>query len=79
MSRMRLIVGTSEWGIDDHVGDVAGIVASIENAMRDGEVVKLPLLDGAGRRVTVYYNGRTGTTLTLDFGDDSRPGTISPG
>lgn len=75
MSRKRIIVGQSEWAIaDEHV---VSVVDQIKAAMTDGTVAQLELLDGAGREVTVYLNGRAAESVVVDLDRGPRPSEIS--
>ena len=65
MSRKRVIIGQSEWGIEDQ--NVTAVVAAIKTALTDGTLAELPLLDGSGRVVTVYLNGRTVLSVVVDL------------
>ncbi|WBB80608.1 hypothetical protein O7606_04245 [Micromonospora sp. WMMD882] len=75
MSRKRVIIGQSEWGVDER--DVDTVVEQIKTALAEGAVAELVLLDGAGRPVTVYLNGRAAVTVVVDLDRDPRPSEIS--
>lgn len=75
MSRKRVIIGQSEWAVDER--DVQTVVEQIKAALENGTVAELALLDGAGRPVTVYLNGRTAVTVVVDLDRDPRPSEIS--
>lgn len=75
MSRKRVIIGQSEWTIDER--DVQSVVEQIKAALENGTVAELVLLDGAGRPVTVYLNGRAAVTVVVDLDRDPRPSEIS--
>lgn len=75
MGRKRVIVGGSEWAIDEQ--DLDGVVTQIRTAMAEGTVAELSLLDGAGRSVTVYLNGKVAETVVVDLDRGPRPGEIS--
>ena len=71
MSGMQLIVGQDRWSIPaDNVEDVA---KQVQQAMEEGTVAQLGLLDTAGRPVKVWFNGRVAATAVLDIGEDPRP------
>jgi hypothetical protein len=70
----RVIVGQSEWGLDD--GDVDKVTGQIQSAMESGAVVELELLDTAGRVVTVYLNGKVAETVVIDLDRGPRPSEI---
>jgi hypothetical protein len=72
---MRVIVGQSEWGIDNK--DLDTVVELVKVAMEKGEVATLPLLDGANRPVTVYLNGKVAPTVAIDIDEAPRPSEIS--
>jgi hypothetical protein len=72
---MRVIVGTSEWGIDSK--DVDSVVEQVKAAMENGEVATLSLLDSADRPVTVYLNGKVAETVVVDLDGAPRPSEIS--
>ena len=71
----KVIVGASEWGLQD--GDAADVLTRIKSAMTDGGVAELPLVDSAGRPVTVYVNGRTTDTVVVDLDGGPRPSEFS--
>lgn len=75
MSRKRVIIGQSEWTIDER--DVETVVEQIRTALTEGTVAELVLLDSLGRPVTVYLNGRTAVTVVVDLDRDPRPSEIS--
>lgn len=75
MSRKRIIIGQSEWAVDER--DLENVLAGIKSALENGSVVELPLLDGAGRPVTVYLNGKAAVTVVVDLNLDPRPSEIS--
>lgn len=75
MSRKRVIVGQSEWAIDEQ--DVENVVDQIKSALDKGTVAELPLLDGAGRAVTVYLNGKVAETVVVDLDRGARPSEIA--
>jgi hypothetical protein len=75
-----LRVGSASYVIDEGTGtDIAAIVAQVEQALGDGTVVKVPVLDADKNRMTLYLNGGRVDTVVFDTGDGSRPGVISPG
>jgi len=75
MSRKRVIVGQSEWAIDEQ--DVESVVDQIKSALDKGAVAELPLLDGAGRAVTVYLNGKVVESVVVDLDRGPRPSEIA--
>ncbi len=75
MGRKRVIIGSSEWGIDD--ATAADVTAKIKAAMENGTVVELSLLDSADRQVTVYLNGRATSSVVVDLDVGSKPTEIS--
>jgi hypothetical protein len=75
MGRKRVIIGQSEWGIDD--ADVPDVTGKIQAAMENGTVVELPLIDSANRQVTVYLNGTVTPSLTVDLDLGPKPTEIS--
>ncbi|HEV2637926.1 MAG TPA: VCBS domain-containing protein [Actinocrinis sp.] len=75
MSERRVIVGQSEWAFP--AGDVTATVESIKTALETGAVVALDLVDGSGREVTVYLNGKAAQTVVVDLGGGPRPSEIS--
>jgi hypothetical protein len=77
MGRKRVIIGQSEWGIDDE--NVNDVVAKIKAAMEEGTVVELALVDGANRRVTVYLNGKLALSVVVDLDLGPRPTEIPGG
>ena len=75
----RLIVGAVEYTIDESAGiDIAAIVTSIEEALRDGGVAKVPVRDQAGRRLILLLNGRLIDQVAIGLDDGPRPGEMSP-
>jgi hypothetical protein len=74
MGRKRVIVGQSEWGIDDK--NVADVVAKVRTAMTSGTTVELVLLDGANRSVTVYLNGKLLPSVVVDLDMGPEPTEI---
>ncbi len=77
MGRKRVIIGQSEWGIDDK--KVTDVVAQIKAAMQNGTVAELALTDGAGRPVTVYLNGKAAQAVAVDLDTGPKPTEISGG
>jgi len=77
MGRKRVIIGQSEWGIDDE--QVTDVVAQIKAAMENGSVAELALTDGANRPVTVYLNGKATPTVVVDLDTGPKPTEISGG
>ncbi|GAA0723957.1 hypothetical protein Drose_01855 [Dactylosporangium roseum] len=77
MSRNRILIGQSEWGIDAR--QVTSVVESVKSAMESATTAQLTLLDKENRPVTVYLNGRVAETVVvdLDMDRDSRPSEIS--
>lgn len=75
MGRKRVIIGQSEWAIDD--SDVEDVVARIEAAMENGTVARLALLDGADRQVMVYLNGRATVSVVVDLDLGTKPAEIA--
>lgn len=75
MSRKRVIIGGSEWGIDD--ADVADVTAKIKAALENGTVAELALVDGANRLVTVYLNGKATASVTVDLDLGPKPTEIA--
>jgi hypothetical protein len=74
MGRKRVIIGQSEFGIHD--SDVDSVTTSIRQAMEEGKVVALPLLDGANRQVTVYLNGQVALSVVVDVDLGPKPTEI---
>jgi hypothetical protein len=74
MNGKRLTIGDAEYGIEDKTVDT--VVEQVKNAMQNGAVASLPLLDGKGRPVTVYLNGKVATTVVVDLDGDPRPSEI---
>jgi hypothetical protein len=70
----RIIVGSFEWGIEDE--EFESVVNRTKCALENGTVAELPLLDSAGRRVTVFLNGRVAETVVIDWNVDGRPSTF---
>jgi hypothetical protein len=58
--------------------DAAAVVGQIEQALAEGTLVKVPVLDAKSNRMTLYLNGRQVDTVVLDLGEGDRPGEISP-
>lgn len=77
MGRKRVIIGQSEWGIDDE--QVTDVVAQIKAAMENGTVAELALTDGANRPVKVYLNGKAAQAVVVDLDTDPKPTEISGG
>jgi hypothetical protein len=78
MGRKRVIIGQSEYGIDE--AQVEEVTTQIKEAMETGTVAALPLLDGANRRVTVYLNGRITPSVVVDLEiEGPKPTEISGG
>lgn len=75
MGRKRVIIGQSEWGIDD--SDVADVTAKIKAAMENGTVAELALTDGVNRQVTVYLNGKVALSVVVDLDLGAKPTEIS--
>ena len=75
MSRKRIIIGQSEWTIDDK--DVETVVGQVKTALASGDTAEIVVLDEKDRPVTVLLNGRVAPTVVLDLGLDPRPGEIS--
>lgn len=77
MGRKRVIIGQSEWGIAD--ADVADVTAKINDAMENGKVAELALMDSANRQVTVYLNGNVALSVAVDLDLGSKPTEVSGG
>jgi hypothetical protein len=75
MGRKRVIIGQSEWAIDD--SDVKEVVARITAAMENGTVARLDLLDGADRQVMVFLNGKATASVVVDLDVGTKPTEIS--
>lgn len=75
MSRKRVIIGQAEWGI--HESDAEAVTGQIKAALEEDKVVALELLDGAGRQVTVYLNGKAAQSVAVDLNKGPRPSEIS--
>jgi hypothetical protein len=75
MGRKRVIIGQSEWAIDD--SDVEEVVARITAAMENGTVARLSLLDGADRQVMVFLNGNATASVVVDLDLGTKPTEIS--
>jgi hypothetical protein len=75
MGRKRVIIGQVEWGIHD--SDVETVATRVKEAMENGTVAELPLLDGADRQVTVYLNGKTALSVVVDLDLGPKPTEIS--
>jgi hypothetical protein len=74
-----LRVGGVDYVIDEGDGaDIARIVDQVEQALRDGGVVKVPVLDAERRRMTLYLNGGRIDVVVIDLAEGPRPGEISP-
>ncbi len=75
----RLRVGGLDFIIDEGAGtDIATIVGQIEQALQDGTVVKVPVLDQKRNRMTLYLNGGKADAVVIDLDEGPRPGEISP-
>lgn len=75
MDGKRVIIGQSEWGIDDANFD--DVTTRITEAMEKGTVVELPLLDSADRPVKVYLNGTVTSFVAVDPDTEPKPTEIS--
>ncbi|GAA1629595.1 hypothetical protein ACFQY4_44260 [Catellatospora bangladeshensis] len=75
MSRKRVIIGQAEFGIPEN--QVREVAAQVKSAMENGETATLQLLDGAGREVTVYLNGKAAALVVVDLDPGPRPSEIS--
>lgn len=75
MSSSRIVIGQSEWTFPE--GDVTKTLELVKSAMESGSVTELALQDGAGRSVSVYFNGAVVPTVVVDLGDGARPSEIS--
>ncbi|BCJ72032.1 hypothetical protein CS0771_15760 [Catellatospora sp. IY07-71] len=75
MSRKRVIIGQAEFGIPEKRVDE--VTAQVKSAMENGETATLQLLDGAGREVTVYLNGKAAALVVVDLDPGSKPSEIS--
>lgn len=75
MSGKQLIVGQSRWGVAD--SDAFEVAKKVQDAMTDGTVTELGLLDEAGRSVKVLFNGRVVATAVIDNGGDPKPSEFS--
>lgn len=63
--RKKVIIGQSEWGIDDRNADE--VAKQIKIAMENRTVAALPLLDSANRQVTVYFNASIAPAVVVDL------------
>ena len=65
MGRKRIIIGDKEWAIDESAKqDVPGLV---QQALTNGTVEALAVLDGANRQVTLYLNGKQSPYVVVDL------------
>ena len=71
----KLIVGQAQWGIDDQ--QAHDIVKQVREAMQTGGSVELPLLNGEGKPITVFLNGKATPTATIELDDDPRPSEMA--
>jgi hypothetical protein len=74
MSGKRITIEGIEYGLEN--AQVDTVLDLIKNALENGSVAALPLLDGTKRPVTVYVNGRVVATVVVDLDGDSRPSEI---
>ncbi len=77
MGRKRVIIGQSEWGIDDKSVDET--ISNIKSALESGKVAEVQLLNAADRPVTVYINTKAVETIVIDLDSDPKPSEISLG
>jgi hypothetical protein len=75
MGRKRIIVGQSEWGVEDDL--VKDTIDRIKEALETNSLAELQLLNAAGRPVTVYLNAQAVQTVVIDLDLDPRPSEIS--
>ena len=75
MSGKQLIVGQDRWGVAD--ADAETVAEMVQEAMQNGTVATLGLLNDAGRTVKVLFNGRVVQTAVIDNGGDPRPNEFS--
>ncbi|MET7423462.1 hypothetical protein [Dactylosporangium sp. NPDC005555] len=75
MSNKRLIIGETEWTIDDK--DEETVVAQVKAALHGNTTTEFVVLDQKARPVTLVLNGRATAAVGLDLDTDPRPGEIS--
>ncbi|MFI5911024.1 hypothetical protein [Dactylosporangium sp. NPDC051541] len=75
MSGKQLIVGDSHWGIADE--DAFEVAKKVQDALANGTVADLDLLNDAGQPVKVFFNGKVVATAVIDNGGDPRPSEYS--
>lgn len=74
----RLRVGRFNYVLDEYeLDDIAVVTGQIQQAMADGGVVSVNVLDEHGRRLTLYLNGSLLDVVAVDLGLGPRPGEIS--
>ncbi|ACU75783.1 hypothetical protein Caci_6952 [Catenulispora acidiphila DSM 44928] len=71
MHTRKVIIDSTQWISEEP--DAAKLVGTIQDAMQNGTVVSLPLLDTARRRFTVIVNGRTVQTVAVDLDMNPAP------
>ncbi|GAA3294942.1 MULTISPECIES: hypothetical protein [Dactylosporangium] len=75
MSGKQLIVGESRWGVAD--SDAFEVAKQVQDAMTNGTVAELGLLNEAGQPVKVFFNGKIVATAVIDNSGDPRPSEFS--
>jgi hypothetical protein len=77
MGRKRIIVGQSEWGIDDEFEK--DTINKIREAMETNSMTELNLLNAERRPVIVFLNAQAVQTVVIDLDLDPKPSEISVG
>jgi len=75
MSLKKISVDQSVWTLPDDLP--ATLFGDIEAALTAGSVLRLEVLDDYGRRISVFVNCKSVTTITVDLAEDNRPSEIS--
>ncbi|MBB1158062.1 MULTISPECIES: hypothetical protein [Amycolatopsis] len=75
MASKRITIGTQMWKVD--ADRAASVETTLEAAMTEGKAVRLTLLTGDDKPVTVLFNGKTAPLAVIDDGTVPRPTEIS--
>jgi hypothetical protein len=74
-----LRLGGVDYVIDEDAGtEIEAIVTRIEQAVEQGIIAKVAVLDAERNRMVLYLNGRQVDAVVLDLGEGRRPGEMSP-
>lgn len=74
----RVIVGGTEYTIDEKRRSIDSVVGDIRQALANGGLAEVPVLDAKGKPVSLLLPGGHAGAVVLDLGPGPRPDEMSP-